>query len=349
MAKRTRSYEPGAPPGQLPVEQVKPPKIEIIDIAPEVFSREPASELRQGIEAPPPGVTRWIRVAGVPDAGCLARIGELFGVHALVLEDLASSEQRIKTEGHETYTYTIIRTPQLGLVPEARDLELDLVLTDRVLLSVGVANTDEFLQPIFRRLANARSLLRKGGPDTLYYALFDLAVDCYFPAVEQYEEAIDALETAITDRPQHEHIDEIHRLRSDIRHIRSTLWATRDVTAEIVRNGTYGMSERTTFYFRDVHDHVIHLLDTVTDLREGAGSLRELHSSELSSRMNEVMKVLTIIATIFIPITFVAGIYGMNFQNMPELTRPWGYYGVLGLMGLIIVGMIIFFKRRKWF
>ena len=345
-----RRTEPGAPPGSLP--RALPPeraaRVEVIDYSPAGLTRTDGVSITPDLANPPEKTVRWIRVTGVPDGTILASLGSVFDIHPLVLEDVASTEQRIKTEDYDRYTYTVLRTLHYVEGQEAMDVELDLVLTERVLITTDEGSSEAFFDPIFARLKNPASLLRRGGVDMLYYAIFDLAVDCFFPLVEKYEEVSERLEASIAAGPEDYHVTAIHELRSQIQHMRSTLWATRDVASEIERNAFSGLAEQTLFYFRDAHDHVIRLLDSVTNLREVATGLMELHMSGMSNRMNEIMKVLTIIATIFIPLTFVAGIYGMNFEYMPELKWPWAYPAVLGLMLVIGVLMLLFFRDKGW-
>jgi magnesium transporter len=353
MKKRTRrAFTPGLPPGALPTTMEtgdQPPRLEIIEYSKAGVERRSVEHINEDVGSPPDGTVRWLRISGVPDRTLLAAMGEAFGVHPLVLEDVASTEQRIKTEQYESYTYTVLRT--LHFVPGSatKDLEMDLLLTNRMLITIDEEADDELFEPIFNRLNNAGSLLRRSGVDLLFYAIVDLAVDCYFPLIESYESAAEEIVESISGGPKPEHIETIHQLRTEIQHVRATLWATRDVTSELERNGVQGMTDQTQIYFRDIHDHVIHLLDSVTNLRDTAASLRELYMSGMSNRMNEIMKVLTIISTIFIPITFIAGVYGMNFLHMPELSQRWAYPAAIGLMFSIGGVMLIFFKRRKWF
>jgi magnesium transporter len=183
----------------------------------------------------------------------------------------------------------------------------------------------------------------------LYYALLDLVIDRYFPCIDNLESSVDELERAISATPKEEHLSLIHRLRGQANRARSIIWSVRDVTARLQRKESRFLTETTAFYLRDVTDHVLHLLDSTSMLRDTATGLMELYLSRVSNRMNEVMKVLTIISTLFIPITFVAGVYGMNFVHMPELTVRWAYPAVLGVMGVMVIGMLFFFKKRKWF
>jgi magnesium transporter len=345
-----RRAEAGAPPGFDPetVAAAPPPHIEIIDYTPESVRQEAGTATPEALVAPAAGVTRWIRITGVPDAAMLQALGDSFGLHTLVLEDLASTDQRIKVEDFETYSYTVLRTLHHRSGEAATEAELDLVLAGNVFITVDEGGPEGFFEPIVKRLQNPLSLLRRSGADMLYYAVFDLAVDCFFPLVELYEEEAELMSESISASSADHHVGDVHQLRASINHARATLWATRDAASTIERNPLPGLSEQTQFYFRDIHDHVTGLLDSVMALRETATGLRELHMARMSNRMNEIMKVLTIISTVFIPITFIAGIFGMNFVHMPELGLRWTYPATLGLMALIAVGMLIFFRRRKW-
>jgi len=361
MKRHRRTYSPGLPPGTLPADEPRGDislVITVTDYSPEMVSSQELDEVPDWINDVPEGTVRWLRLSGPPSRAVLTRLGSAFGIHPLVLEDIASTEQRIKTDEYEGYAYTVLRLLRLAgenagstalPVQNAVDTELDMVLTERVLITVDEGDQPALFEPIITRLSNDGSLLRRGTVDLLYYAVFDLMVDGFFPVIAGYESEMENLESLITDGPRQEHVEAIHRLLSGIRYLRSTLWSMRDVTSAIERSGVYGMTNSTRFYFRDIHDHVVHLLDSVSDLRESAGSLRELHVSGMSNHMNEIMKVLTVISTTFIPITFIAGVYGMNFLHMPELAFRWAYPVVIGLMIAIAAGMVVYFKRRKWF
>ena len=352
MKKRIRRRtEPGAPPGSLPqaVAAGRGPRIEVIDYSADAMNRSETAHVSPELADPPEGVVRWIRISGVPDGETLTALGTAFGIHPLVLADVASTEQRIKTEDYDAYSYTVLRTLHHVEGQQPLDVELDLLLTDRVLITTDEGESDAFFAPIVNRLRNPSSLLRRSGVDMLYYAVFDLVVDCFFPLLEKYEESAEELEISISRGPEDRHMNEIHLLRREIQRMRSSLWAIRDAASGIGRNAFRVLSEQTLFYFRDTQDHVIRLLDSVTNLKETATTLMELHMSGMSNRMNEIMKVLTIIATLFIPITFIAGVYGMNFAHMPELGVRWAYPAVLGVMGAVVMGLVLFFKRRRWF
>ena len=297
---------------------------------------------------PQNGTRRWIQIQGAPTTDALHALGEQFGVHALVLEDIVSSEQRIKAEDHEHYLFTVLRAPASSAAATAFH-DLSILLFEATLITIHEEPNADSFAPINKRLDNPGSLVRRNAVDFLFEAVVDLTVDSFFLTLEELEEQAAGLENAILDQPQSEQLKQLHRLREQTRRVRSVLWASRDVVARVQRAGTPLLTPDTLYYFRDVHDHVIHLIDAVTMIRETANGLMELYMSGVSNKMNEVMKVLTIISTLFIPLSFLAGVYGMNFAFMPELQVRWAYPVLLGLMGLIAGGMLLFFKRRKWF
>ena len=345
---RRRAYEPGLAPGTL---QEKPPegdlRIGIIDYSKDaVRVRENASvdEIVPGVE----GAPRWIRVQGSPTAELLRQIGATFSAHSLILEDINNRGQRIKTEDHDTFMFTVLRPPRAA-GSNGDDVDLSILLTPTTLITVYEGIDEEFFGPILARLRNPSSLIRSRKVAFLFHAIVDLVVDLFFPLLLQLEDQASDLETIILERADEHHLRGIHILRADTRHLRGNLWATRDVISQIERNTHRFLDSDTLFYFRDIHDHVVHQLDAISSLRDTATSLMELYASGVSNRMNEVMKVLTIISTVFIPITFIAGIYGMNFVYMPELESRTGYPIVLGVMAVVVGAMLVFFKRRRWF
>lgn len=340
-----RRAKPGLPPGAYvpTLDQVLTEgrlEIALFDYGETGVERRPDTPI-EDLVPPPGGVHRWIRVLGIPTRPLLEQLERSFGIHPLILEDLVSATQRIKVEDYDDLMFTILRLDG--------EYDLAMILVGATLITIAEIPVATTFEPIEQRLDNPASLLRTRGIDFLYHAIVDLVVDRMYPLIERLEDQAAELETAILDGVHHSHLAGIHRLRVASQAIRSTLWATRDIVSRIERSTHRFLTADTLFYFRDIHDHVVHQIDSIVMLRDTASSLMELYMSGMSNRMNEVMKVLTVISTTFIPLTFIAGIYGMNFAYMPELAQRWGYPAVLGVMAVIAGGMLIFFKRKRWF
>jgi len=340
-----RPVEPGSAPGHFLGIDTGESRIEVIDYSADNINMRAEPEI-----APAERKTvRWIRIAGVPGTATLEQLRDRLDVHPLVLEDIVSAGTRIKLEQYEQYSFTVLRAIGAGSAGQLVETEIDLLLFESTLVTVVHSLTDTLFDPILGRLERQDSFIRHGGADMLYYAVVDLVVDLLFPQVEQIDVAIDELEEQIADNARDEQLADVQQLKRVTQQLRSIAWSTRDVVSHCERTGQKWISDSTRFFFRDVHDHIIHLLDTLGDLKENATGLMELYRSQVNNRTNEVMKVLTIISTLFIPITFIAGVYGMNFVHMPELRFRWAYPIVIGVMLAIASGMLLFFKRRKWF
>jgi magnesium transporter len=349
-ARRTR-YQPGLAPGTIqeraPEEAVEL-QVSIIDYTPERIDIDedvPIARVRHGDQ----DVNRWIRIRGTPTMELLRAIGTEFGVHNLILEDIIGSGQRIKVEDYDNLKFTVLRSLTEGASDYEDETDISMILTSNTIITIYEADDVGYFAPILERLRNRGSLLRHHRVDFLFHAIVDLVVDRFFPLVQRMEERATQLETEILERASEEQLRSIHVLRSNSQQARRILWAIRDVVSRIERSANRFIESDTLFYFRDIHDHVVHLLEAISTLRDTANGLMELYMSGVSNRMNEVMKVLTIISTLFIPGTFIAGVYGMNFRHMPELSVPWAYPLVLGVMSAVAIGMLIFFKRRRWF
>ena len=347
MKKRMtkRPIQPGSAPGHYLGAEEGSGRIAVIDYSADHLNRAEGGE----VEPRSGRGCRWIRITGVPDTATLELLRDKLGVHPLVLEDIVSAGTRIKLEQYGEFSFTVLRSTATGSDGSLVESEIDLLLFKSTLVTITHSTDPALFEQIDLRLERPDSFVRRGGVDMLYYAVVDLIVDLLFPQVEQIDSAIDELEEEISENARDSQLTAVQTLRRVAQRLRSVAWSTRDVVSHNERVGQRWLSDSTQFYFRDVHDHIVHLLDTLGDLKESAGGLMELYRSQVNNRINEVMKVLTIISTVFIPITFIAGVYGMNFVNMPELHIRWAYPVVIGVMLAIASGMLLFFRRRKWF
>jgi len=300
----------------------------------------------------------WIQVQGLHDIEMLQKIWNYFELHPLIREDIVNTTQRAKVEDYSNQIFVVMRMISQESVkngmPMLRNEQVSLVLGENYVISFQESDSDIFA-PVIKRLETPNTRLRKFGPDYLAYALIDNIADHYFHALDDVGEAIELLEERIIENPEDSLLRSIHILRRDLIFFRKAVWPLRDSINSLIRDENALIRSETKIYIRDVYDHTIQVIDSIENYREMVYSLYDMHMSGLSNKMNEVMKVLTIIATIFIPLTFIAGIYGMNFNtetspmNMPELSWYYGYPASLALMGVMALLMIFYFRKKNWF
>lgn len=294
-----------------------------------------------------PTVT-WLNIDGQPDPALLQKIGEHFDIHALALEDILNVGQRPKVDDYEKYLFIILRT--LSLIPGKNRVEgeqVSIVLGENFVLSFFERESSLF-EVIRSRIRNNDSRLRKFGADYLAYRLVDTTVDHYFSLLEQLGECIEDVEEEIIAEPTDSTLHSIHDLRRELLFVRKSVWPLREVINSLVRDESPLIQDSTDVFLRDVYDHTIQVIDTVENFREMVAGMLDIYLSSLSNRMNEVMKTLTIMASLFIPLTFLAGIYGMNFEFMPELDWRWSYPIFWGIIVICSLLMLYYFKRKHW-
>ncbi|MBT8078881.1 MAG: magnesium/cobalt transporter CorA [Gammaproteobacteria bacterium] len=295
----------------------------------------------------------WLHVQGTPNESMLQSVADAYQLHPLALEDVLHTGQRAKAEVYDGQIFVI------ASVPEARNdqieiAQLSVFLGDTWVVSFCSGDRDPF-EAIRKRTQQKDSRIRRNGVDFLFYALLDTAVDHVFPTLESLGERIEALELTVFDDPSREALNEIHLLKRELLLVRRALWPQRDMLNGLIRDEHKQIGGNARLFLRDCYDHSVHALDLVESYREMASSLLEIYLTSLSNRMNDIMKVLTVIATVFIPLSFVTGLYGMNFDravspwNMPELGMRFGYPVLLLFIITVVVGMLIYFRRRRWF
>ncbi len=290
----------------------------------------------------------WINVDGIHDVSVVETIGRIFGIHPLVQEDIVSTEQRPKIEEYDSYLFAIVK--MLYEEPLSRSIQAEqvsIILASNLVISFQEREGDVF-NPVRERLRSTKGLVRQRGSDYLAYCLIDAIVDHYFLILEKLEDRIQPLEDMVVSDPQPEGMRTIQSLKSDLVFLRRSLWPLRETLSRLDRQESALIRPDTRPFLRDVHDHTIQVIEILESFQDLVSGLLDIYLSSISNRMNGIMKVLTVIATIFMPLTFIAGVYGMNFRYMPELGWRWGYPAVLALMLLVFVGMIIYFKRKKW-
>jgi len=294
-----------------------------------------------------PTVT-WINIDGLHDVDVIEKTGQRFNIHPLVLEDILNTGQRPKSEEFEDFVFVVLKMLYYDKnTKELNSEQISLILGRNFLISFQEVQGDVF-ETVRERIRKSKTRIRKAGCDYLAYALIDAVVDHYFLILETLGENIEILEEEIIENPTRKSMQTIHDLKREMIYLRKQIWPIREVINSLVKGESSLLGEPVHLYFRDVYDHTIQIIDTIESFRDILGGMLEMYLSTISNKMNEVMKVLTIIATIFIPITFVAGIYGMNFKFMPELEWQWGYLMFWVIIAVVVGGMTTYFKKKKW-
>jgi magnesium transporter len=298
-----------------------------------------------------PGVA-WIDVSGLSDVATLERLGEKLGLHSLALEDVLNTGQRPKVDDYEDHAFVVLR--QLRLRDGHLESEqVSVFFGKSFVLTVQESPLDEW-EPVRQRIRAGRGRIRKAGTDYLAYALVDSVIDSFFPLLEEYGDRMEELQKVLLDQPDQKVLESIHEINRELILVRRAAWPHREVANTLERSESVLVKKGTRVFLRDCYDHTVQILDILESYRDLARGLMDLYLSTVSNRMNEVMKVLTVMASIFIPLTFLAGIYGMNFDpdasplNMPELRWAWGYPAFWLVILALGAGMVAMFKRRNW-
>ena len=347
-----RRTSPGSQPGTVIIDPESPkPKIHVIaygDDGVEENDAETVADLAKLLHRKP---VTWVNVDGLGDAAVIQQLGELFSLHGLVLEDIVNLHQRSKVEEYDEYLYIVVREATFDGVLHTE--QVSFILGDGFVLTVQEWPGDCF-DPVRQRIRKNLGRIRHAGPDHLAYALIDVLIDSYFPVLEKYGEELESVEEKLLAGVSASTIARIHRLRSELFILRKTIWPHRDTINELLRDTTNRIADETRVYLRDCYDHAIQIIDVTETCREMCSDLRDFQFAQVSVRQNEVMKVLTIVSTIFIPLGFVASVYGMNFDpnvspwNMPELHWWYGYPFALGLMATLAIALFGFIWHRGW-
>jgi magnesium transporter len=292
-----------------------------------------------------PGLHTWIKVQGLKNTDLIYATLSSFQIHPLVIEDILNTKGRSKVEEFDDYLFIILN--RFGNTDNIiSEEQVGIILTDDIVITC--VETEESFRQLKERIYHARGRFRENGVDYLTYSIVDTIVDGYFTVLETLEERIEELEEEILNHPKTDTISSVQLFRHDLVWFRRRIWSLRELIIQLERTDSPYIHNQTHIYLRDVYDHTIKIAEDVDVFREMAEGLMEIYLSNISNNTNQIMKILTIIATIFIPLTFIAGIYGMNFYYMPELSSPYGYPGVLILMAGIGAVMLIYFRKNKW-
>lgn len=349
--------QPGSLPGTLNIEaDAAPPVIILFDYNETQIARQQLATPEECLPYLDSDSVSWVDVQGLGNENILHRLGQVFKLHPLVLEDVVNVPQRPKVEEYEDQVVLIARM----VIPKESGVgfyseQVSFILGKHYLLTVQEEPEHDCFEQVRMRIRNNKGILRKQGADYLAYTLIDAIVDGFFPVLEDYGERIEELEEEVVVKPTRKTLNKIYSIRRELLNLRRAIWPQRDAINILIRDGSDLISEPVRTYLRDCYDHAVQVLDLVETYRELTSGLMDVYLSAVSNRMNEVMKLLTVISSIFIPLTFIAGVYGMNFNtevspwNMPELNWYWGYPLCLAFMVVVAAALIYFFWRRGWF
>jgi magnesium transporter len=342
---------PGSMPGTLRVASDAPPQITLIDynevgcVRAEMVT---PSEIVPYIDTES---VSWIDLQGIGNEAILQQVGQVFELHPLVLEDVVNVPQRPKVEEYDEQLLIITRMILLniqdgiGFTTE----QVSFILGEHYILTVQEEPLYDCFPLVRERIMAGKGIIRRMGPDYLLYTLIDAIIDGFFPVLEVYGEQLELLEDEVVANPSRQTLEKIHRMKRELLTIRRAIWPQRDAINSLIRDESALISREVRIYLRDCYDHTVQVLDMVETYREVASSLMDIYVSSVGNKMNEIMKFLTVMSSIFIPLTFIAGVYGMNFKHMPELETRWGYFVCLGLMLTIALSLVMFFRRKGWF
>ncbi|MBD2385456.1 magnesium/cobalt transporter CorA [Cylindrospermum sp. FACHB-282] len=349
-------HQPGTLPGTIIIdENAEYPTIFLIDYNQTNFIREQIATPEECVKYLETESISWVDVQGLGNRDILQSLGKVFDLHPLVLEDVVNMAERPKIEDFEDQLLIIARM----VVPKERTCgfyseQVSLVLGKNYLLTVQEEPEHDCFEGVRARIEKGKGIIRKQGSDYLAYALLDAIIDGFFPVLELYGERIEELEEEVIVKPTPQTLQQIYQIRRELLQLRRAIWPQRDAINALIRDSGQLIGDEVRIYLRDCYDHAVQVMDMVETYRELASGLMDVYLSAVSNKMNEIMKVLTVVSSIFIPLTFVAGIYGMNFNtekspyNMPELNWYWGYPICLSLMAVIALGLLFFFWRRGW-
>jgi magnesium transporter len=348
---KKRSKKAGLPPGSLIYTGEKKNeiiKIKLFNYTVDKFEEKVVDLNDISLLKQETSTVHWINVEGIHDVNIIEKLGNCFGIHPLVLEDILNTGQRPKIENYENYTYIVIKMLFYdNKLDEFTTEQESFILGENYVISFSERKV-EIYNTIREGIKQGIGRIRKMGADYLIYNLLDAIVDNYFVVLEELSEKIEDAEDELVSNPSKSTLQVIHKLKRQMLYLHKSVWPLREVVNSLSRSETPLVNESVNIYIRDLYDHVIQVMDTTETLRDILSSMLDMYLSSVSNKMNEIMKVLTIISTVFIPLSFIVGLYGMNLSNMPEYNWPWMYPVVWVIMISIATLMLIFFKKKKW-
>jgi len=346
-----RGKKVGLPPGSLIYTGGKvkeKTKIKVTDYTEGSYNLQEFDDIQVNLSKFDKNLVRWIDIYGLAQIKVIEEIGSQFNLHPLVLEDILSPNQRPKLEDYGNYIFTVLK--KLSWDPEEEDFEyeqISLILGENFVISFQEQDTT-LLNPIYERIQVPRGRVRLMGADYLFYVLIDVIVDNYFIVLEKVGEDIENMEDLLIKNPESETLQLIYRLKRSSIELRKSIWPIREVVNKLQREQSNLIKDELQIYLRDIYDHIFRITDLLENYRDIIFGMLDMYLSSVSNKMNDIMKVLTIISTIFIPISFLAGFYGMNFLHMPELSQPFAYPVLILIMASIALLMLYFFRKKKW-
>ena len=361
MKKRTRDIMPrfmkkiskktGLPPGTLihvGEKMTEKVRIRVMDYDEENSEEKDLEKIEECFPYLKRSTITWINIDGLHEVHVIDKIGKHFDLHPLALEDILHTEERPKMEDFEDYLFITLKMISYdNQMNQVNAEQFSLVLGTNYLISFQEKEGEVFNQ-IRERIRKKTGRIRKMGADYLAYAIIDAIVDNYFVVLEKLGEKIESIEESLISDPDPDTLNEIHHLKRELIFLRKSVWPLREMINGMERLESDLILDRTTVFLRDVYDHTIQVIDIIETFRDMASGMLDVYLSSVSNRMNEVMKVLTIIATIFIPLTFISGVYGMNFKYMPELEWHWGYPLIMFIMAILAIFMLFYFRKKRW-
>ncbi|MES2731158.1 MAG: magnesium/cobalt transporter CorA [Bacteroidota bacterium] len=354
MAKRNKKnpFKPGEPPGTLTYfgkETLRDTKVTLTQYNEQAHTITKLTTITECTMLPTSSMIQWINVDGISNTEVITTIGQAFGLHSLLLEDVMNTEQKPKMETYENNIFVVMK--MLDYNSRTRQIETEhvsLVLGPSYVISFQEEREGDAFDPVRARLNNSTGRTRRSGADYLFYALIDNIIDNYFVVLESIGEKVEVLEEEIINQSTSKSLKKLYSQKRELIFLRKSIWPVREIISGLVREETELIRAETHIYLRDVYDHTIQIIDTAESYRDLMASLLDIYLSAISNRMNNVMKVLTIVSTIFMPLSFIVGVYGMNFDNMPELHWKYGYFGVWGVIIAVSFSMLAFFQRKRW-
>jgi len=338
----------GAPPGTLVIDKhAVTPRIHMMHLSAEDVTEQDATDPASLAKALDPDTVTWVDVQGFGDEKLIRKIGEVFSLHPLAVEDIVNVPQRPKAEPYEQHMLIIVRMVRLDGPTEIDMEQVSIVLGKSYVLTFQERYGD-VLDPVRRRIRTGKSQMRTRGAAYVAYAIFDTIVDGYYPVLEEIGRRLELLDEAVVEDPTPQLLRQLNQLKNTLTQLRRAIWPQRESANKLCRDENPLIDQNVRLYLRDIHDHCVQTSEVAEMLREMATGLMNTYLSSVANRTNEVMKVLTIVATIFIPLTFLAGIYGMNFKHMPELDEKWAYPMIWVAMAIVASGMLALFWKRGW-